>query len=73
MKAPSVVELTVKQQQQRNGCHQNCMKFKIRKNSLLWGEIGLDFKLRKKLKVDFIREITWIGAVPGKLWVIQES
>ena len=37
MKPPSVVELTVKQQQQKqNGCHQNCMKFKIRKHSLLW-------------------------------------
>lgn len=45
MKPPSVVELTVKRQQQ-NGCHQNCMKFKIRKNSLLWGE-----KIKVKTKV----------------------
>ena len=47
MKPPSVVELTVKQQQQQqNGCHQNCMKFKIRKNSLHWGK-----KTKVKTKV----------------------
>ena len=37
MKSPSVVELTVKQQHQ-NGCHQNCMKFKIRKKFFTLGE-----------------------------------
>ena len=38
MKPPSVVELTVKQRQQQNGCHQNRMKFKIEKYSLLLGK-----------------------------------
>ena len=37
MKSPSVVKLTVKQQHQ-NGCHQNCMKFKIRKKFFTLGE-----------------------------------
>ena len=37
MKSPSVVELTVKQQHQ-NGCHHNCMKFKIRKKFFPLGE-----------------------------------
>ena len=37
MKSPSVVKLTVKPQHQ-NGCHQNCMKFKIRKKFFTLGE-----------------------------------
>ena len=41
VKPPSVVELTVKQQQQQNGCHQNCMKFKIRKNLYFGGKPDL--------------------------------
>ena len=34
------------------------------------GEIGFNFKLKKNWKVYFIGQIRWIGAVPGRLWVI---
>ena len=54
-----------------NKCHQNwTMSFNFYKKIFTLGEIGFNFKLKEKLKVLFYRTDRWIGAVPGRLWVV---